>query len=168
MKTLLITALNVAFWLFAFYGVTKLICMLPQNVQKKLFDYRRKCYAVGERELKFYNKIHIRAWKDKLPQHNVDFDKRHLPEKVSDEYIERFLFITCRSEFIHHAIGIFGFLVMLFSLLSYRRIFWLVIYFICGVLNALGNLPFTFIQRYNRSRLLRYKKLSAKLKTVAQ
>lgn len=165
MKDLLITALNTAFWFFAFYGVSELVCLLPDSLQKRLFDYNRACFRVSTREMEFYRSIHIRKWKDKLPQHNVDFDKRHLPDKVDDEYIERYLFITCRSEVIHHAISIFGFFVMFFSFLSKNRLFWLGIYFLCAVINALGNLPFTFIQRYNRARLMKYKDLSAKLRS---
>lgn len=154
-KTIFISSLNVAFWLTMFYGVSAAIVALPKKLQLWLFNHRRGIYRVSEREMRFYRKIRLPVWKDYLPQHNTDFDKRHLPTKIDAEYLRRYIFITCRSEIIHYVIGVAGFLSVTFADLSGDAEMWRDIYTLLASLDAIGNLPFAMIQRYNRYRLER-------------
>lgn len=155
MQTFLTTLLNIVFWLFMFYGVGALIVRLPEDIQQKIFDYERRFYRVSAREMRFYRKIGIKSWKGKMPQHNVDFDKSHLPEVVDAPYLKKYILVTCRAEVIHYAIALLGFLSVLFCLWEERFLFWRRVYFTIAAVIAVGHTPFILIQRYNRYRLVR-------------
>lgn len=106
-----------------------------------------------ERNGKFYsNVLRINQWKDWLPQHTGKdgFSKEHL-DNISIEYLDRFIMETCRGEWNH--------------VMNCR--FWIVLILIndlpIGIFLSLcviaGNLPFAMIQRYNRLRLQRLRKV---------
>lgn len=97
-------------------------------------------------------------WKDRLPQFNPEFDKRHLKSGRDTAYLDRFLFITCRAEVIHYVIGVLGWVSLVFCLLSADRTAWLIRYAVIALAIQLANLPFAWIQRYNRKRLLSVRK----------
>ncbi len=159
-KTVLISLINIAFWLVVFYGTAGAIVALPKKWQKKLFDSNHRFFTVSEREMRFYRKIRLPKWKDKLPQHNVDFDKRHLAKDITKDYLVKYIFVTCRAEIIHYVTGLVGYISLLFSLLSENIEYWRDVYFTIATAMMIGNLPFSMIQRYNRYRL---KRLFAKL-----
>lgn len=106
-----------------------------------------------ERGGKFYADVFkINRWKDLLPQYvgKGGFSKEHL-EDVSIEYIDRFIIETCRGEWNHTMNCLFA--LPLFILNQ----FWPALLMTCLLL--LGNLPFVAIQRYNRFRLQKLRKL---------
>lgn len=74
-------------------------------------------------------------------------------KKMDDNYRENLPLLiqeTCIAEFIHTAEGIAGF---------YCVTIWPGIGgFVMGLLFMLGNLPFIFIQRYNRPKMLKVMK----------
>ena len=63
--------------------------------------------------------------------------------------------ISHRSEVIHYVIGIVGFLSVTLSRLAEDVELWRDIYTLMASLDAIGNMPFAMIQRYNRYRLER-------------
>lgn len=154
-KTVLISIINIVFWLVVFYGTAGIIVALPEKWQKKLFDSNRRFYHVSEREMQFYRKIKLPKWKDKLPQHNADFEKRHLAKDITLEYLAKYIFVTCRAEIIHYVTGIVGYISLLFSFLSENIEYWFEVYFTVATAMMVGNIPFSMIQRYNRYRLKR-------------
>ena len=151
----LISIINVVFWLVVFYGTAGVIVALPEKWQKKLFNSEKRFYEVTEREMQFYRKIRLPKWKDKLPQHNTDFEKRHLAKNITVDYLLKYIFVTCRAEIIHYLTGAVGYLSLLFSLLSENVEYWRDIYMMIATAMMIGNLPFSMIQRYNRYRLKR-------------
>ena len=114
--------------------------------------------AVSDWEMRFFRKIGLPKWKDRLPQFNPEFDKRHLKSGRDTAYLDRFLFITCRAEVIHYVIGVLGWVSLVFCLLSADRTAWLIRYAVIALAIQLANLPFAWIQRYNRKRLLSVRK----------
>ncbi len=154
-KTVLISLINIAFWLVVFYGTAAAIVAMPRKWQKKLFDSSHRFYRVSEREMRFYRAIKLPKWKDKLPQYNKDFEKRHLPEEITKEYLITYIFMTCRAEVVHYITGVVGYLSLFFSFLSESVEYWYDIYFTIATTMMLGNMPFSMIQRYNRYRLIR-------------
>ena len=94
----------------------------------------------------------------RLPQFNPEFDKRHLKSGRDPAYLDRFLFITCRAEVIHYVIGVLGWVSLVFCLLSADRTARLIRYAVIALAIQLANLPFAWIQRYNRKRLLSVRK----------
>ena len=108
MKDLLITLLNTAFWFGLHFGTAGAVCALPKDVQMRWFDPNRRFFTVSDWEMRVFRKIGLPKWKDRLPQFNPEFDKRHLKSGRDTAYLDRFLFITCRAEVIHYVIGVLG------------------------------------------------------------
>ena len=77
-STLVITLLNTAFWFALHFGVAELVTHLPAAAQRRLFDWNRSFFRVSEREMALYRRLRLPRWKDRLPQFNPEFDKRHL------------------------------------------------------------------------------------------
>ena len=154
-KTVLISIINIVFWLVVFYGTAGVIVALPKKWQINVFDSERSFYTVSEREMRFYRQIRLPKWKVKLPQHNTDFEKRHLAKDITRDYLLKYIFVTCRAEVIHYVTGIVGYLSLFFSFLSENIEYWKDIYLTIATAMMIGNLPFSMIQRYNRYRLKR-------------
>lgn len=108
-----------------------------------------------ERDGKIYDKLHIRKWKNKVP----DMSKylRSLPRKELVEptcgRINLLVQETCVAELVHSLLILLSFVVLIYWP-DWRTVLLVVVY------DVVGNLPFIMIQRYNRPRLLR---LAAKL-----
>ena len=149
------TVLNIAFWVGLHFAVGSLVDSLPEPLRLRWFDRRHRLFHVSVREMKLYRRIGLPKWKDRLPQNNRDFDKRHLSPELSRGYLEKFLLVTCQSEVIHYIIAAGGFLSLLFSLLCEHPKKELPLFFWIAMFMAVGNLPFAMIQRYNRFRLLK-------------
>lgn len=151
LNTLLIDLLMGTIWHFA----TFFLCI---SIKPEHFDANRARYRPQkwEKEGKWYaDHLKINKWKDFLPQHvgKDGFSKDHLDD-VSLEYIDEFIFETCRGEWNHIANCFFA--VILFLTNSFG------IALILTILLFLGNLPFAIIQRYNRFRLQKLKRTLVK------
>ncbi len=102
-----------------------------------------------EKQGRFYERLHIRQWKDRVP----DMSKylRSLPPKAirtaSSEQAKMLVQETCVAETVHAAL-----MVLALPVLLCRR-WWAALMVL--VYDLLGNLPFILIQRYNRPRLMR-------------
>lgn len=145
--------INTAFWCGLHFGFAGCLTHLPQAVQKKWFDHRRARFTVSAGEMRWYRRIGLPKWKDRLPQFNNDFDKRRLRKKLSAEYLEEFIFNTCRAEVIHTGIALLGYLSLLFCLMCEDPAGNLPLFAVIATVVGSCNLPFSMIQRYNRSRL---------------
>lgn len=103
-----------------------------------------------EQEGKIYHKLHIRAWKDRVPDMSKvlkNLVRKEIPSKPTAESLDLLARETCVAEFVHAALILLS--------LGVVKIWpgpggW-----ICWLLCILGNLPFMIIQRYNRPRLVR-------------
>lgn len=153
------TLLNIAFWFILHFGIAGMITALPHRVTGGLLNPDKPFFRVRPGEMRFYRRIGLPRWKDRLPQHNSDFDKRHLAHCVTEEYLSEYLFITCKAEIIHYLIAVFGFLSLLFSLLCDDPAENLPIFFWIALIIGACNIPFSLIQRYNRCRLLHVQEL---------
>ena len=150
-----ITLLNTVFWTALHFGTAELVTHLPLDVQHRLFDWQRPFFHVSEKEMTLYRRLRLPRWKDRLPQFNPEFDKRHLAASLTPAYLREFLGVTCHAEIIHELIALLGFFSLFFCLLCERPLDWLPLFFLIALFIGLCNLPFAAIQRYNRYRLLR-------------
>ena len=121
------------------------------------FNHERFIYSIKpwETDGNFYIKVlKIKKWKDKLPQFVTKngFSKRSLSKRLDREYIEKFMFETCRAEWNH-------LMCCMYFIISFFINTW-VNAIIFSVVPIVVNLPFLFIQRFNRIRL--YKLLNRK------
>lgn len=124
-------------------------------MKKSTFSPDRRMYRPRkwERGGRFYNDVlKINRWKDHLPRHigKDGFSKEHLDD-VSPEYLDEFILETCRGEWNHRANCLFTAVLFLINPVPLAAVL--------TILLLLGNLPFAFIQRYNRFRLQKLKQM---------
>jgi len=143
--------INTLFWIFLHFGVSFLFRITPENFRLRVFNNKRKLFIVSEKEIRFYKKIRLPKWKDKLPQYNKGFNKRNLPNKISKEYLELFINVTCQAEAVHYAIIILGYFSVFFTLLTNNKKYW--VFIVIATFIGICNTVFSLIQRYNRFRL---------------
>jgi len=160
-----ITILNTFFWFFLHFGVAFLFMRIPEKIRLRVFNNKKKFFIVSKKEIWFYKKIYLTKWKDKLPQYNKGFNKRNLSEKISKEYLDLFINVTCQAEMVHYIIIPLGYLSVFFALLTNNPKYYFFIFLLIATFIGILNLLFTFIQRYNRFRLdklllIKYKSIS--------
>lgn len=122
--------------------------LLPKGIfHADRFPWRSFRFERGGR---VYDRLKIRAWQNKVPDMSRVLPKL-MPakrlEQNSPDTLPRMVAETCVAELTHALLGLLGFGCLLF---------WPGVGgAIVSVLFLLGNLPFIFIQRYNRPRLAR-------------
>ncbi len=146
--TILINIILAAIWHF----VTYVLCIY---IDTGFFDASKKYYRSRkwENDGKIYNDVlKINRWKDLLPQYvgKDGFSKSHLTD-VSVEYLDEFIMETCRGEWNHAMNCLFA--VVLFAINSFPTAV------ILTLLLLVGNAPFVIIQRYNRFRLQKLRRM---------
>ena len=114
-----------------------------------------------ERQGRFYEKLGIRKWKDRVP--DMSRLLRTLPRKKlevpSAEQARLLAQETCVAELVHASLMVLA-LPVLFLWPGWKGAVLAAVY-------AVGNVPFIMIQRYNRPRLLRLAKTLDRVKERA-
>ena len=130
-------------------GLTATVCRL---LPERCANQEKKIFQVSAKEKRFYEKLKIRKWKDKIPEIGqfTGFRKNKIADPKSVEYIYRYLLEVCYGE-IGHLVSVFtSFLLLLFFPLSR---FWLVVAIPVAFISALLNMPSLFILRYTSYKL---------------
>ena len=156
-RVFMVTALS-TLSVIAVDGITAGIArLLPKSVA----DYTKKIYKVTAKEKKFYERLKIRDWKEKIPElvHLTGFRKNKIADPKNIEYVERFLLEICYGDLGHFASLFSGFTILLFYPVS--RI-WIIISIPVAIVNFLLNLPFLCVLRYNSYKLEILRKRYAK------
>lgn len=129
-----------------------LIFMFSIKLNTNFFDPSKKLYSQKpwEKDGKFYiNSLHIKKWKDSLPQYvgKNGFSKRNMIHfsNLSGDYIYEFIVETCRAEWNHWMCCFFVVISFFINSVEYAITF--------SIVSLVTNVPFIFIQRYNRIRL---------------
>lgn len=130
-------------------GLVATVCRL---LPKKCANSEAKFYQVSQKEKRFYEKLKIRKWKDKIPEigHFTGFRKNKIADPQSVEYVERFLLEACYGELGHLWIIPFGFLILLMFFISPT---WIALAIPVACVNAVLNVLPVFVLRYNRYKL---------------
>lgn len=129
------------------------IALLVHFLPKALFGVDNPRYWVSERAQKFYQKLNVKAWKDKVWELGGlgGFSKKHLNQPLSSHYVERFI-IECNKGVLTHRLSYaVGFLVM--PMLPNVCAF--TVAFPVALVNLYLNILPTIVLRYNTSGLLR-------------
>ncbi len=136
----------------AINGLTATVCRL---LPKGCANHERKFYQVSAKEKKFYEKLKIRKWKDKVPEIGqfTGFRKNKIEDPSSVEFVDRFLLETCYGEMGHFLSLFTSFLLLLFFPLFPVRGLWWAIGIPVSVFGSLFNLPSFMILRYNSYKL---------------
>lgn len=115
------------------------------------FPYR--AYA-WEQNGRFYQKLGIRAWKDRLPDKSKFAPgayRKSVGAHRDGMRIERLLQETCVAECVHWALLLLSAVFLFTMARPYGAV--------ATILYALSHVPYLMIQRYNRPRLLAAYKL---------
>jgi hypothetical protein len=132
-------------------AVDGIFAAIIRRLPEKWFAHDKKFFNVSAKEKKFYEKIKIRKWKDKVPELGqfTHFRKNKIADPHSNEYLERYMLEAAYGEVIHLAGMVAGFLVIFLRPLRY----WLCFGLPVAIINLLMNLPSYSILRYNFYKL---------------
>ncbi len=122
--------------------------LMPQKVA----DPNKKRFQVSAGEKKFYEKLQIRKWKEKVPElgHLTGFRKNKVDKPNDVAYLDRFLLECCYGEMGHFTSIFTSFLL---PLLYPKYDLWLAVSIPIAIVSALMNLPSYMILRYNSYKL---------------
>ena len=131
----------------AVIAVDGLFAFLIRRLPEKWFGHERRFFQVSAKEKKFYEKLKIRKWKDKVPELGqfTNFHKNKVAEPRNNVYLERYMLEAAYGEVIHLAGCFLGFVIIFFYPLKY----WLCFGFPVAVINQIMNILPYFILRYN-------------------
>ena len=138
-------------------AVNGLVATIARLMPAKFADHTKKVYQVSAKEKKFYEKLKIRMWKEKIPEigHFTGFRKNKLADPQSVEYVDRFLLESCYGELGHFFSLFLGFTVLLLYPLSDV---WFALAIPVAIVNFFLNLPSILVLRYNSYKLVVLKK----------
>lgn len=134
-------------------AVDGLVSGVARMMPAKCAQHDRKIFTVSAKEKKFYEKLQIRKWKEKVPEigHFTGFRKNKIADPKSVEYLDRFLLEACYGEIGHFFSLFFGFIILLLYPIAPN--IWLPISIPVSIINVFLNLPSLFILRYNSYKL---------------
>lgn len=111
----------------------------------------KRFFNVSKGEQKFYEKLGIRVWKDKVLELGGmgGFSKSKIDDPNSPEYIEQFLIESYKGEIVHIVGMIAGFSVIFVLPLKFAWSIGVPI----AIVNVIVNMMSTMILRYNTPKL---------------
>lgn len=138
----------ITFGTIAYHFIIRLIIGgLLNLIMNNKANYQKKWYRVSDFEMKLYNLMKVKKWKNKMPTYDAEvFD-------VSKHSWEEIIQATCQSELVHEIDVVFSFLPVVATV--WFGSFW--VFLITSALGAAFDLMFVFMQRFNRSRILKMK-----------
>ena len=119
---------------------------------KKVFNPFLKCYRIAKGERKFYEKIGIRKWKDRIPEAGqlfANFGKSEILDTSNNEYIYKFMSETIYAELMHWLSALFSVFIIFIDL---SIALYVALPLIIG--NVILNILPVMVQRYNRPKLM--------------
>ena len=134
-----------------------LVAFIGRRLPKKWMDPNKKIFTTSDKEMKFYEKIGVRKWKDKVPELGgfTSFHKNKLSDPWNNEYVERYMLEACYGVIIHLFSPFFGFLIVLLDYKMYTgwSWMWLTIMIPVAIVNAILIVMPAFILKYNLPKL---------------
>ena len=132
-------------------AISGIFSTITERIPRKCYHLDKKFYQVSKREQRFYEKLGIKYWKDKVWELGAlgGFRKNKVKDPNDVAYLDRFIIEIARG-MIGHIINLFaGFLVIFILPLHY----WWRIGLPVAIVGFLLNLLPTFILRYNLPKL---------------
>lgn len=119
----------------------------------KWFSIDNKIFCAGKNECRFYEKLGIKVWKDKVLELGcfTSFRKNKIQQPTDKDYVKRFIVESNFGVAIHALSVPLGFLVILVFPIEFFFMFGLPV----AIVGAVLNLMPMFILRYNLKKLHR-------------
>jgi len=143
------------------------VAFIFERLPDKWYNMNSKFFKVSKKEQRFYQKLGIRSWKDKVWELGFlgGFRKNKIRNPDSSEYIYKFMIESCKGMTGHIVNTFAGFLVIF--ILPIR--FWLRIGLPVALVGAFLNLLPTLVLRYNLPKLaIAYKRAIKKEENLKQ
>lgn len=157
---------SVANTLLLLVGINIIIASCSKLFLKKINPMSKR-YQVHDWEDKFYVKLGIRKWKDKIPELGklfAGFDKSQVGDMKDNEHVKQFIAETVLAEYIHVSSAILGLLAVFGCLKT-----WYIVGLPLLLANFIINIMPAMVQRYNRPKLmLLYKRNERNMQKQAQ
>lgn len=138
--------LAISFGTTAYHFVMRLVVgLIVAYFMHNQADYHKKWYRPLSFEMKLYEILRVKDWKDKMPTfHPETFSlEKHTFEQIAGG--------MCQAEIVHEIIIIFSFLpIAMIPIFGAAPVF-----IITSVLAACLDMMFVIIQRYNRPRVVK-------------
>lgn len=142
---------TITFGTTAYHFIIRLMVGVGLNsVMQNKANYHKKWYQVSDFEMKLYQKLKVKKWKNKMP--TFDMDAFDISKHSWDEIVQA----TCQSELVHEINIMFSFLPI--AACVWFDSFW--VFLITSTLGAMYDLLFVMMQRFNRTRILRIQRRS--------
>lgn len=112
-------------------------------------DYTKKRYQCSPRELKLYERLHVKRWKNHMPTYDSALfnPKLHSWDEITQ--------VSCQAELVHGTSALLSLFPILLSLWFGAA----ATFIITSLFAALFDTLFVIVQRYNRPRLIRMAQL---------
>lgn len=146
------TANNICFSLTITFGTTSyhllmrlVVGLILNKTMNNHADYNHPWFQLKPFENKFYQKLNVKQWKNKMPTYNPEIFS--IKEHSLDEIAQA----MCQSEIVHEIIVILSFLPLIASV-------WFdsfLVFLLTSTAAACFDMMFVIMQRYNRQRILK-------------
>ena len=125
--------------------------LVRRALPKKWFLLTKKGFVAGKKECRFYEKIGIKKWKEKVLELGMftNFRKNKIVNPTDNEYLARYIMEANYGIICHLACVVFGYVIIFIYPLKYLLCFGVPV----ATVNAVLNLLPLFILRYNLSKL---------------
>ena len=141
-----------------------LVAFIIRRLPSKYFTGKQKIFNVSKKELRFYDKIGIKKWKENVPELGgfTSFHKNKISDPHNNEYLETFILEACYGIVIHFVSFFTSFLIVLldYKMFIGESYIGLTIGLPVALINAILIVLPTFILRYNLPRLKTLHKLN--------
>ncbi len=162
--TIILIAVGATIFQFAIDG---LFAIVINKMPNKWFAMDKKCFQVSKKSQKFYEKLKIRKWKDKVWELGGlgGFRKNKINEPNNSEYVEKFI-IESNKGVVTHRIGYFvGFFVIFVFPFKYA----LTVCVPIALTNLFLNILPVMVLRYNIPKLMvAHKRISRNIPKVQE
>lgn len=134
----------------AVIAVDGLTAFIVRRMPEKGFRHGKSFWIPSKKEKKFYEKLKIRKWKDKVPELGqfTGFRKNKIDDPSNNEYLERY-FLEVNYGQVGHFLSVFTSFLILWI---FPKLCWTAALPVAIVSVAL-NVPSLFILRYNSYKL---------------
>lgn len=136
-----------------------IVAFAIRKMPEKWFEKEKGIFKTSERELKFYEFLKVKKWKDYVPELGcfTGFHKNKLANPFDNKYIWRFIIESRYGVAIHFYSVPTSFLLLLldWKMYSGESNIWLTITLPVAIINAILIVLPAFILKYNLPRLQR-------------
>lgn len=130
--------------IFYHFFVRLILGILIDKAKQNRANIMRRWYRIRPWERKFYQRIGVRKWKDKMPTSFPEYFnlRKHSLEELAQ--------VTCQAEIIHES----NVLISISALLGAIPFGMLWFFVLSSLASGCFDMIFVVMQRYNRSRLI--------------